>query len=146
MGPNLYRISFRAPRNSPSKSAPSAASLGHSLLNGLLGCGPLVAQVHQRGEHVVHGRSLHGRRHRGDSKVVQLVFEFDHQALGQLLPTPGMRVIVRMICPRMACTVALEEQPAQHLLTASLGPTPLTVISRSKSRFSSRSRNPNSAI
>ena len=45
----------------------------------------------------------------------------------------------------MACTVRSLERPLS-ILMASLGPTPLTVISRSNSRFSSRSRKPNSAI
>ena len=45
----------------------------------------------------------------------------------------------------MACTVRSGESPL-NILIASFGPTPLTVMSRSKSRFSWRSRKPNSAM
>ena len=53
------------------------------LLDGLLRRRPLIAQVGQRREHVIDSRALHGRLRRRHGKVVELVFELDHQPLGQ---------------------------------------------------------------
>ena len=59
--------------------------------------GALVAQIDQRGEHILHRRSLHGRRHRRHGKVVQLVFQLHHEALGQLFAHAGNARQLRVI-------------------------------------------------
>ncbi len=64
-------------------------SLAIGVLDGLLCGGALVAEIDERGEHIFDGRALHGCLRRGYREVVELVFQFDHQALGELFADAG---------------------------------------------------------
>ena len=94
-----YRMTLSAPRNNPSKSAASALSFAMACSMAFSEAGALVAQIDERGEHIVHGRAFYGMRRGSDGKVIELVFELDHQALGQLFADAGnareLRVVLR---------------------------------------------------
>src|ERR1035441_2679121 len=89
--------------------------LGDSLFDGLLSCYALVAEIDQRGKHVVHRGSAHGRWRGRHGKVVELVFEFDHQPLGQLLADAGNARQLRMVLAANGLHGALRREAAQHL-------------------------------
>ena len=93
-------MTFSAPRNSPSKSAASALSLAMACSMAFSAAAPLVAEIHERGEHIVHGRSLHRCLRGRDGKVVELVFELDHEALGELLADAGNARELRVVLAR----------------------------------------------
>src|SRR5208282_1461749 len=88
--------------------------LGDGLLNGLLGGGALVAEIDQRREHVLGGLPLHGGLRRRGGKVVELVFEFDHQALGQLFAHAGNARELRVVLAANGLYRALDRKPAQE--------------------------------
>jgi len=81
----------------------------------------------------------------GDGQVVQLVLEFEDDALGGLFADAGMRVRVAWSPERMAVMRRSAEMPLRTVM-ASLGPMPLMVRSFSKRRFSWVSEKPKRAI
>ena len=129
---------LQRPPEEPVEVASQPSLFGDGLLDGLLGRDPLVAEIDQRGEHIVHRRARARTACTGaTAKSSSLSFSSTTSRSASFLPTPGMRVSCAWSWPRIACTVRSGEKPLS-ILMASLGPTPLTVISRSKSRFSSR--------
>ena len=56
-----------------------------------------------------------GRLHGRDGKVVELVFELDHQPLGQLFAYAGNARELRVILPANGLHGALGREPAEHL-------------------------------
>src|SRR3954468_14055592 len=63
--------------------------LRNRTLDRLLRCGSLIAEIDKRGQYIVNGWALHGRRCGCDGEIVQLVLEFNHQALGKFLADAG---------------------------------------------------------
>ena len=62
---------------------------GYGLLDGFFCGGALVAEVGESGEDVVYCCALNGGLDRGYGEVVELVFEFDDEALGELFAYAG---------------------------------------------------------
>src|SRR5262249_33489783 len=104
---------------------------------------PLITQVDQRRDHVFfHGRSRGGDF--GTPNASSLSRSSSTMRSAVFLPMPGIRVSEAMLLPLMAATIASAGMPLR-IVIASLGPMPLTLISFSKSCFSSLRKKPNRA-
>ena len=75
----------------------------------------MIAQVGQRGEHVVNGGTLRGGLRRRNGKVIELVFELHHQALGQLFANAGNMRQLRMILAANGLNYAFRIETAENL-------------------------------
>ena len=103
--------------------------------------GARVAEVAEGGEQVLlrRGRAARRGRARGARRSGgHLVLQLEHQALGRLLAHAGdAGEARRRRSPRRAATSSAASMP-ERMLTASLGPTPATAMSRSKRSCSCR--------
>jgi hypothetical protein len=70
---------------------------GDRLLDGFFGGGALVAKIDEGRENVFDGGPFYGRGGRCDCEVIELVLQFDDQALSELFPHAGNARQLRVI-------------------------------------------------
>ena len=75
----------------------------------------MVAEIDQCGKNIVHGWSCHGGWRGGDSKVVELVFEFDYEALGELFANAGDADELGVVLSANGLDGALGGEAAEYL-------------------------------
>ena len=115
----------------------AAAVGGGEFFQRLGGGGGLVAEIDERREHIVFQPVAGTRRGRSHAEFRQLVLEFEHHALGGFLAYAGHAGEPGGICRRAGPRPGRGVFMPPRMLTASLGPMPLTESSFSNSAFSS---------
>src|ERR1035441_2490292 len=87
---------------------------GNRLLDRLLRCRPLIAEIHQSRKHVIHSRAMNRRLCGGDRKIVELIFKFNHQPLSQLFAHARYAGQLSMILSANGLDRPLRREPAEH--------------------------------
>ena len=88
---------------------------GYGLLDGFFCGGALVAEVGESGEDVVYCCALNGGLDRGYGEVVELVFEFDDEALGELFANAGDADELGVVLAANGLDGALGGEAAEYL-------------------------------
>ena len=88
---------------------------GYGLLDGFFGGGALVAEVGEGGEDVVYGCALDSGLDGGYGEVVELVFEFDDEALGELFANAGDADELGVVLAANGLDGALGGEAAEYL-------------------------------